>query len=157
MAVVKGKQGTKGAKQIKEENRTTYNFYTYIILGANVPVIIMHLLWRIGNIEWTHLGLLTFSTIIYILCMKTMGSMLNSQLDLNMEAGMAEHVKDIIFVTAACQVLSAVSLYGWLLWLMIPGMAIYKLWVNIIAPWIFEAPPEISEKQQKKMERKRRQ
>uniref|UniRef100_F6WR32 Uncharacterized protein n=2 Tax=Ciona intestinalis TaxID=7719 RepID=F6WR32_CIOIN len=44
MAVVKGKQGTKGAKQIKEENRTTYNFYTYIILGANVPVIIMHLL-----------------------------------------------------------------------------------------------------------------
>jgi hypothetical protein len=32
----KGKQGTKGLKQIEEENKGTLNFYFYIILGVNV-------------------------------------------------------------------------------------------------------------------------
>uniref|UniRef100_H2YJI3 Transmembrane protein 208 n=1 Tax=Ciona savignyi TaxID=51511 RepID=H2YJI3_CIOSA len=122
MPVVKGKQGTKGAKQIKEENKSTYSFYSYIIIGANIPVLIFHVFMRYADIEWTHLGLLTFSTLIYILCMKTMNSMLNSQLDLNMEAGMSEHVKDIILVTAVCQVLSLASLYAWLIWPQVPGV-----------------------------------
>ena len=32
----KGKQGTKGQKQILEENRGTLNFYLYIISACNV-------------------------------------------------------------------------------------------------------------------------
>jgi len=35
-------------------------------------------------------GFLAFSTLIYALCMKTMSSMANSGLDLNMSSGMAE-------------------------------------------------------------------
>lgn len=36
----------------------------------------------------------------------------------------------------------------------IPCYAFYLLWVNILGPWFFAAPPEIDEKQMKKMERK---
>ena len=35
----KGKQGTKGQKQILEENKQTLNFYLYIILGVNVSIL----------------------------------------------------------------------------------------------------------------------
>jgi len=35
----KGKQATKGAKQIKEENKQTFNFYSYVIIGVNVRFI----------------------------------------------------------------------------------------------------------------------
>ena len=32
----KGKQGTRGAKQIAEENKETLNFYIKVIAGVNV-------------------------------------------------------------------------------------------------------------------------
>ena len=35
----KGKQATKGQKQILEENKQTLNFYLYIILGVNVSIV----------------------------------------------------------------------------------------------------------------------
>ena len=35
-----------------------------------------------------------------------------------------------------------------------PGRALYMLWVNILAPWIFAEAPEVDEKKTKKMERK---
>lgn len=36
----KGKQGTKGQKQIETENKTTLSFYLYIILSVNVSILI---------------------------------------------------------------------------------------------------------------------
>lgn len=69
-------------------------------------------------------------------------------------------MKDIIILTAGCQVLaSVISNYFWYLWLFAPIRAMWILWKNILAPYFFqEAPPEqeISEKKQKKMERRMR-
>lgn len=84
-----------------------------------------------------------------------MSHMVQGGMDLTMEGGMAEHAKDLLLVTAIIQTLSLVSNYFWLLWLVVPGRGVYMLWVNILSPWFFAAPPpELDEKQQKKMERK---
>jgi len=71
-----------------------------------------------------------------------------------MNEGMAEHMKDLILLTAATQVLSTLSNYFWLLILLAPGRAGYILWVNFIGPWFFAPAPEVDEKKAKKAERK---
>ena len=83
-------------------------------------------------------------------------NLLDAGLDLNMENGMAEHVKDLIILTAAVQVVALLSNYFWYLLLLVPLRGGQMLWSNVISPWIFAPPPEenIDEKKQKKLERK---
>ncbi|XP_069757116.1 transmembrane protein 208 isoform X2 [Narcine bancroftii] len=148
MALKTGKVGTKGKKQIFEENKETLKFYLRIILGANV--------------------LLGFALVVYSFSYRWMQGMaqpifsedntlLDGGIDLNMEQGMAEHLKDIILLTAILQVLGCASTYFWYLWLLAPGRALYLLWVNILGPWFTaESPtnPDVSEKKQKRQERR---
>ncbi|XP_038596530.1 transmembrane protein 208 isoform X2 [Tachyglossus aculeatus] len=86
------------------------------------------------------------------------GALTDSGIDLNMEQGMAEHLKDVILLTAIVQVLSCFSLYFWYFWLLAPGRALYLLWVNILGPWLMSdsAPtaPEPNEKKQRRQERR---
>ena len=82
--------------------------------------------------------------------------MVKSGLDINQSSGTGEDIKDILLVTSAIQFLALISLHFWWLWLIIPLVAFYRLWVGVIAPWIFAAPPEVDEKKQKKMERRMR-
>lgn len=150
----KGKQGTKGQKQIKLENESTLSFYSTIAGCSYIPVVIFKFLWNsepMGYADWT---LLAFSTIVFGLTIKVMQSMAKSNLDLSMYQGMGEHLKDILIVTAVCQALSSFSNYFWFLWLIIPIVAFYKLWVSVLSPWIFQEAEEPTEKQKKKMERK---
>ena len=157
MAPVKGKQGTKGAKQIKEENIQTLQFYMYIIVAASVFMVLIQFVYYYSSLRFKNWFLLSFSLLVYVLSMMTMKSMSNSNLDLNMNAGIGENLKDIIILTAACQVLGCLSLYFWLLWLLIPCIAVYKLWVSVLAPWFFAPPPpEMTDKQKKKQEKKQK-
>ncbi|CAI9180133.1 unnamed protein product [Rangifer tarandus platyrhynchus] len=55
------------------------------------------------------------------------GALVDGGMDLNMEQGMAEHLKDVILLTAIVQVLSCFSLYIWSFWLLAPGRALYLL------------------------------
>ncbi|XP_019890129.1 transmembrane protein 208 isoform X4 [Ooceraea biroi] len=85
------------------------------------------------------------------------GQLLDSGVDLNMEGGIAEHVKDLIILTSGVQILSLISNYFWLLWLLVPLRGGWMLWKQILAPWFFAQPeeqPEISEKKQRKLEKK---
>ncbi|KAK2193051.1 hypothetical protein NP493_18g11021 [Ridgeia piscesae] len=84
----------------------------------------------------------------------TTGSLLDAGTDLNMEHGMAEHLKDMILLTAIVHVLTLSTNYFWFLLLLAPSRAFYMLWVNIIAPWVFAEPPEVDEKKTKKAERR---
>ena len=157
MAPTKGKQATKGAKQIKEENKQTYNNYSYLVVVANTLFFIFQIAYFVyGTFRYVHVLLFLFSTAVYVGCLMSMSSMSNGGLDLNMESGIGEHLKDILILTAACQVLGCITLYFWLLWLLIPCVGLYKLWVNVLGPWFFSAPPEVemSEKKRKKLERK---
>ncbi|XP_062869300.1 transmembrane protein 208 isoform X3 [Trichomycterus rosablanca] len=86
------------------------------------------------------------------------GTLLDSGIDLNMEQGMAEHLKDVILLTAIVQVLSTLSSYFWYLWLLAPARALHLLWVNLLGPWFSaesSAPPEeVLEKKQRRQERR---
>lgn len=167
MAPHKGKQGTKGQKQIVEENKETLKFYTIMAVVAEVLYIafMVLLFWDSYTLLYWFLtiftigvffGSLQFMTYMAKPVYSDTGSIVDGGIDLNMEGGISEHLKDLIILTAGVQILSLISNYFWLLWFLAPGRAFYLLWVNIIGPWIFQPAPEIDEKKQKKLERKAR-
>lgn len=86
------------------------------------------------------------------------GSLIDGGIDLNMEQGMAEHLKDVILLTAIVQVLSTISSYFWYLWFLAPLRALHLLWVNLLGPWFTaespSAPEEVNEKKQRRQERR---
>ncbi|KAI1895637.1 hypothetical protein AGOR_G00108280 [Albula goreensis] len=165
----KGKIGTKGKKQIYEENTATLKFYTRVILGANAIFIAVNLLlFYSSSTFWTWL-LLLFALAVYVGSYRSMsamakpvfaedGSLLDGGIDLNMEQGMSEHLKDVILLTAIVQVLSTISSYFWYLWLLAPVRALYLLWLNFLGPWFTaespSAPEEVNEKKQRRQERR---
>uniref|UniRef100_A0A669QX41 Transmembrane protein 208 n=1 Tax=Phasianus colchicus TaxID=9054 RepID=A0A669QX41_PHACC len=165
----KGKAGTKGKKQIFEENRETLRFYLRIIVGASPQP------GSLAGRSASHASRLSrqlafaFSSAVYGASYRSMssmarpafaddGSLADGGIDLNMEQGMAEHLKDVILLTAMVQVLSCFSLYVWYFWLLAPGRALYLLWVNILGPWFTaesSAPTqEPNEKKQRRQERR---
>ncbi|CAD6244914.1 GSCOCG00013529001-RA-CDS [Cotesia congregata] len=158
------KTATKGAKQIAEENVSTLNFYRNMAFGATVFYLtIMMVFFQFTTLSIT---LTIFSGLIYVASYQFMSFMAKpkysqNQLtdpgsDLNLKGGIAEHVIDLIILTAGCQILSLISDYFWLLWLLAPIRAFYLAWTLILAPWFFAAPQEqeVDEKKQRKMERK---
>ena len=166
MAPTKGKQGTKGQKQIVEDNITTLKFYMYIMCGVNALYLITTYVFFWETFTLFYVMLFGVTTALHLGSYKFMatmakatydpvgGALLDGGIDLNMEQGMAEHSKDLILLTAGVQVLSLLSNYFWLLLLLAPIRALYMLWVNILAPWIFAEAPEVDEKKQKKKEAK---
>ncbi|XP_056640227.1 transmembrane protein 208 [Diorhabda carinulata] len=161
----KGKQGTKGAKQIAEENVSTLKFYRNMAVSANAVSLLILYFYN----STISIVLYLFSCLIYIGCYQFMaymakpkytqtGQLLDSGVDLNMEGGIAEHVKDIIILTAGCQLLSSlISNYFWYLWLAVPCRGGWILWKNILQPYFIQpdsGEPEVNEKKQKKLERK---
>merc|ERR1712002_405166 len=69
------------------------------------------------------------------------GQILDSGIDLNMESGIGEHVKDIIILSTFVQILALISAYFWLGLLFVPLRAFQLMWKNVIAPWIFAPGP----------------
>ncbi|KYN34066.1 hypothetical protein ALC56_11566, partial [Trachymyrmex septentrionalis] len=150
---------TKGAKQIKEENVSTLSFYIYMALGAMGMHFITMMLSEFNALT---ISLMAFSAIIYIGSYQFMsymaratysesGQLLDPGVDLNMEGGIAEHFKDLIILTSGVQILSLISNYFWLLWLLVPLRGSWVLWKQILAPWFFAQPQEQSEMNEKKM------
>ncbi|XP_064375368.1 LOW QUALITY PROTEIN: transmembrane protein 208 [Dromaius novaehollandiae] len=174
----KGKAGTKGKKQIFEENRETLRFYLRIILGASAVYTVVNLVICYPSTSvWTWLAFV-FSLVVYGTSYRSMnsmakpsftddGSLADGGIDLNMEQGWqsecphlheSRHLKDVILLTAIVQVLSCFSLYVWYFWLLAPGRAVYLLWVNILGPWFTAdssaASQEPNEKKQRRQERR---
>ncbi|XP_075228576.1 transmembrane protein 208 isoform X2 [Lycorma delicatula] len=164
----KGKEGTKGQKQIVEENTATVTFYRNMILGAvGIFVLVKFILgdfFTIQNILLFILASICYAASYHFMVFMSKakltetGQIIDSGVDLNMEGGIAEHVKDLIILTSAVQVLSLLSNYFWVLWLLAPARGFWLLWVNILSPYFFQqAPaPEVDEKKQRKLERKMR-
>lgn len=163
----KGKQGTKGQKQIVEENSSTLRFYVYIILAVDAVYLALTYLLFWDSFTTLYIALFLIVNAVYFgsyhflsnMARPTYsdsGTLLDGGIDLNMYEGMAEHMKDLILLSATTQVLGLLSNYFWLLLLLAPGRAFYMLWVNILGPWFFAPAPEEDEKKTKKTERKMR-
>nr|XP_050860502.1 transmembrane protein 208 [Vespula vulgaris] len=166
MATKKSKVATKGIKQIVEENVSTLNFYRNMIFGA----LGTYFIFMLAFFEFTTLiiTLTIFSAIVYVASYQFMaymaratylesGQLLDSGVDLNIEGGIGEHVKDLIILTSGVQILSLISNYFWLLWLLVPLRGGWMIWKQILSPWFFTLPqeePEVNEKKQRKLEKK---
>lgn len=167
-----GKVGTRGAQQIARENVETITFYRNMILGANgIYFCIMTILgaaYSSTEIIWFLVALTiyvgSFQFLFRLGTPKTSepdgkGQLIDPGLDLNMEAGMAEHVKDAIILTSIAQILSLLSNYLWWILLFGPLRLLWMAWKSIISPWLFAPAPEeeeIDEKKQRKLDRKMR-
>jgi len=167
----RGKEGTRGAKQIAKENLETIAFYRNMIMGANA-IYFLGMTLMGANYFTTEVVMFVVCAVIYVGSYQFMArlgapnyatpdnpnsTLLDPGLDLNMAGGMSEHAKDAVILTSGTQVLALFSNYMYLLLLLAPLQAFYMLWTNIIAPWIFAPAPEEDEvdlKKQKKMERK---
>ncbi|KAM8955022.1 transmembrane protein 208 isoform 2-T3 [Lycaon pictus] len=97
----KGKVGTRGKKQIFEENRETLKFYLRIILGANAIYCLVTLVFFYSSASFWAWMALGFSLAVYGASYHSMSSMaraafsedgalMDGGMDLNMEQGMAE-------------------------------------------------------------------
>nr|XP_036881288.1 engulfment and cell motility protein 3 isoform X4 [Manis javanica] len=97
----KGKVGTRGKKQIFEENRETLKFYLRIILGANAIYCLVTLIFFYSSASFWAWMALGFSLAVYGASYHSMSSMaraafsedgalIDGGMDLNMEQGMAE-------------------------------------------------------------------
>lgn len=169
----KGKTGTRGNAQIAKENVETINFYRNMIIGSNgIYFLVMTMLG--AQYRWVpEITMFAISFILYTGSFQFLfrlgtpkttepdgkGQLLDPGLDLNIEGGMAEHVKDLIILTTAAQLTSLISNYLWCLLLFAPARAFWMLWKNVISPWLFAPAPEeteLDEKKQKKLDRKMR-
>ena len=158
----KGKEGTRGSGQILKENVETLTFYRNMILGVNALYFATNTM--MGHSYFTFdICMFVISAVLYICSFQFMRSMGQPSddnspgMDLNMQGGLAEHCKDLIILTAGAQSFSILTTWFWLLLLLAPLRGFLMLWTNVIAPWIFQPAPEddeISDKKQKKLDRK---
>nr|XP_036221558.1 transmembrane protein 208-like [Bactrocera oleae] len=95
----KGKQGTKGAKQIVEENKATLKFYRNMALGSTAAIILLNLVFfglsKVTVIMGIIAVLILAGSVQFMVFMSRPkysenGSILDSGNDLNMEGGIAE-------------------------------------------------------------------
>ncbi|KAK2723438.1 hypothetical protein QYM36_001942 [Artemia franciscana] len=102
MAFQKGKQPTKGQKQIAEENVDTLIRYRNMILGTNVVFFVVHSIFY-PRISYGDISLFGMVAAIYICCFQFMryiarptfgenGQLFDASVDLNMYSGVGEHV-----------------------------------------------------------------
>lgn len=162
----KGKQATKGQKQIYDENKETVKFYSIM---ATVTIAIKLVLS--SPFATTLSSLLTiFAILVQTSAIGVMyymakpivtgpsNTVTDGGTDLNLKGGFADYLKDLIITTSICSSLSIFSNGIWILWLWLPGFVCFKIWTSVIAPWIFQPAPEedvaVNEKKKKKMERK---
>lgn len=163
----KGKQATKGQKQIYEDNKETIKFYSIMAAAS----LLLKFILSSPFATTTSLLLTLFASLVQCAAISFMYYMakpvlsgqsqtvVDGGLDLNIKAGFADHLKDLVITTSICTSLSIFSNGFWLLWLWLPLFLMYKFWTSVIAPWIFAPPPdgpppEVAEKKRKKMERK---
>ncbi|CAH2103858.1 unnamed protein product [Euphydryas editha] len=164
----KGKAPTRGAKQIHTENNATVYFYRNISLAAALVYHSITIAFYFDEISTGTIILNFIVSILYVGCHQIMcklsaprysenGHLVDPGLDLNMEGGIGEHLKDIVILTSITHILTLFSNYFWFMLLLLPIRAFWLVWVNFLGPWFFEKAPEETEqdeKKRKKMERK---
>ncbi|KAH8283667.1 hypothetical protein KR018_011581 [Drosophila ironensis] len=166
----KGKQGTKGAKQIVEENKTTLAFYRNMAIGCATPALLLSfLVFEVTKTAvFMHIlallilgGAYQFMVFMSRPKYSETGALLDSGTDLNMVGGIAENVKDLIILTSGTLLMVILSNYFWLALLLVPIRAGWMLWGAVIKPWLAqrnaqEENPEADDKKQRKLERRMR-
>ncbi|RCN50754.1 nuclear transport factor 2 domain protein [Ancylostoma caninum] len=134
------KQATKGQKEIYEENQSTILTFG----AACLIVMVIHLAACFFLLECTSntyifFGVSVVVELIALAFMKSMagarfderGRVTDAGMDLNDPAAFGEYCKDVIILTVIAQVIALYSTYAYLILLLIPAAAAYKVNVYI--------------------------
>ena len=165
----KGKQATRGLKQVLAENQETIKFYLQALAASNCLYLIIQYLffWT----EFTSLYVFLFASTSLLswaawYFMKSMaipeqdeiGVIIGAGSDLNMQGHISEYFKDIILFSIIIHASSLLSNYFWFLLVAAPIYLFVLLWKNFLGPWFFAPAPEEEEKQQdqKKIKEKKK-
>ncbi|MCO5558395.1 hypothetical protein L7F22_011976 [Adiantum nelumboides] len=86
------------------------------------------------------------------------GELIDGGFDMSGE-GLVSYLHDVLYITVFVQISSILSDKLWLVYLVIPIFALYKLWQLVLYPYIFQSSSEDTEdakarKKREKMERK---
>lgn len=163
----KGKQATRGEKQIIEENKSTINFYFRILLISNLAYLAIRyfIFWESFTLKYMVLYGFTasISNVAYYFIgymgrpMKDEnGTIIGAGSDLNMQGHISEYAKDAILFSCIVYLLTLVSDYFWLTLLVAPIYVFYLLWVNFLGPWFFAPAPETDDEQDQKKPKEKR-
>lgn len=165
----KGKQATRGQKQIVEENRQTVDLYFNIFAISNVAYLVLRylLFWQSFTAKfivfYTITALASGAAYYFISYVgrpikDENGVVIDAGSDLNMQGHISEYAKDVIIFSCLIYVLTLLSNYFWLGLLVAPAYAFYLIWKNFLGPWFFAPAPETDETQAdpKKQKEKRR-
>ena len=168
---VKGKQATRGEKQILEENRQTIDAYFKLFAASHLIYLAVRYLLFWDSFTSLYIGLFVMTSLFaaagyYFL--SYIGQPLRDERgvvqaagsDLNMQGHVSEYAKDVIIFAAIVYTLTLVSNYFWLTLLVAPVYLFVLLWRNVLGPWFFAPGPEADAdgdaQQNKKTKEKRR-
>lgn len=161
------KVATKGQKEIYEENKSTISTFGAACLVA----VALHLsscffLLECNSNAYIYFGLSVVVELVALGFMKSMagarfderGRVTDAGMDLNDPSAFGEYCKDVIILTVFSQIVALYSTYAYLILLLIPAAATYKVFFGLILPWI-TAPSgdngeEVDDKKQRKRERR---
>jgi hypothetical protein len=167
----KGKQATRGTKQILEENGQTVKFYFNVTSISQVIYLVVVYLLFWSDFTYLYMSLFGLTSLVSWLAYYFMKSMATPILDtntnalvdpgsdLNMSGHISEYLKDIILFTAIVQMLALISNYFWYLLVIVPVYVFYLLWTNFLGPWFFapapDSPDENNKDQNKKQQKEK--
>jgi hypothetical protein len=154
-----------GSKKRLEENAKRLKLLQYIIFISVALYSVVNLYLNKSSATWwtwtgfilclvvygiTYSGIAAFAKPVF----DERGELIDGGADLNMK-GMCSYYHDFLYVTGAVLVLTCISAWFWILFLIPPGFALYKLCANFIVPWFMSSDkdPVIDEATRKKMER----
>lgn len=142
-----------------------------ILIAAGSHFLVRLVAYRASATWWVHWPAFLLATCVSWFCYASLrnvgtptwdpaGALVDGGGDLTL-GGMTSYYHDIIYVAVFCLVTTAfISDWVWLAFLSIPGFATYKLWADLILPWIFtptadEAEANARENETKEQRKKR--
>eukprot|EP00899_Mesostigma_viride_P019991 jgi/Mesvir1/27994/Mv20192-RA.1 len=135
------------AKKRIAENKKHLQKLAVFIIAANAVYFVLRLLVFGASTSWWHWVALAVCGAAYHFCYSGIrymaepaydeqGALIDGGSDLNM-GGLLEYYHDIIYILGGVQIASVVSDKFWLLALVIPAFAGYKLWTMVLYPYVF--------------------
>jgi len=151
------------AKKQKQKNEITIKNLQRI----SVIIYIFYLLMRVGvyneSFSYLHWGGLIFFTVIYLVTYNGIVSLAAVEYDTQGELtyggadlagkGIVEYYFDLIYITWFVQVATVWSDWFWLIYLVVPTFAVFKLW-DLIGPYFFGAKELAEDPKSKKAREK---
>mmetsp|Transcript_12543 Transcript_12543/g.27052 ORF Transcript_12543/g.27052 Transcript_12543/m.27052 type:complete len:173 (+) Transcript_12543:104-622(+) len=155
-----------GAKKRLEENRKRIQILRIILAAGVITYVAIRLIVFGKHVVWWHYAGLVLTALVEYVSFSGIsafaepvyndkGELIDGGSDLSM-GGMCGYYHDLIYISVFVQISASFSNWFWLVYLLVPGYGLYKLFQKIIYPYFLapkESEPVIDEATRKKFEK----